>query len=333
MLANLSTVFPEIPPEILATASDRMYEVEVGRGFTIMEEGEQDCAVLFVIEGYVAVRVGEFEIATIGPGGLIGEIGLFGGALRTASVRALSSVVFIALDRYDYDAMLSTGHPVAYAVEKLALRQLSLRLREADSRIAGLGSRIPLDLPEEFNGRPVTRSIDPLDVLKHSRLFSDSPIGAIDDVARRFQPRAFEAGEVLCRQGNVGDDLYVLASGTVEVLVDTDGSGAESVAVLERGDVFGMASVLQQRPRMASCIALEPVIALRMDAASCLALTNANERSGSVLRVGMIRALADQVAYANAQFSQMSMDRQRRTSELLARLGIEAHGRHINSSK
>jgi hypothetical protein len=48
-----------------------------------------------------------------------------------------------------------------------------------------------------------------------------------------------------------------------------------------------------------------------------------------VVRVALLRALGDQVAYANAQFGQLQMARRKRSSELLARLGIEAHGRHV----
>ena len=82
---------------------------------------------------------------------------------------------------------------------------------------------------------------------------------------------------------------------------------------------------------MASCVARGPVIALRMDRDQCKSIVDQDSRAGSVLRIALIRALADQIGFANAQFAQQSAERKRRTSEMLARLGIEAHGRHVNA--
>src|SRR5687767_8429152 len=112
----LKTLFPNVDAAALDAARARFYTVEVGRNVALMEEGEHDAAVLFIVEGHVAVRTGEFEIAAIGPGGLVGEIGLFGGALRIATVKAVQPCVFLVLDRRDYDVLLAAGNAVAYAV-------------------------------------------------------------------------------------------------------------------------------------------------------------------------------------------------------------------------
>ena len=106
-------------------------------------------------------------------------------------------------------------------------------------------------------------------------------------------------------------------------------AGALPDAMLQAGDVFGLASILEDRPRMASCFARGPLRALRLPAGAFRELVHADGTAGSVFRVALLRALGDQVAYANAQFGQLQMARRKRSSELLARLGIEAHGRHV----
>jgi hypothetical protein len=47
----------------------------------------------------------------------------------------------------------------------------------------------------------------------------------------------------------------------------------------------------------------------------------------------MIRALGDQVSYANSQFAMLSLARKKKTTEYLARLGIEAHGRYVQTAQ
>ena len=335
MIASvLKPLFPDVTLDAVTAASGRFYVVEAGRGVTIIEEGEQDAAVLFLIEGHVAIRTGDFEIASVGAGGIVGEVGMFGGALRIASVHAIRPVVYAVLEASDYRALLDGASPVAYAIEKLALKQLAARLRDADQRIASLStSKEAAPPPEETPGTSAVGFIDALGILEKSNLFEGAPIGALDDVARRMEARRFAPGEVLCRQGSRGDDLYILAEGEVEVSILTEVGNSEIVATLAAGDVFGMASLLQDRPRIASCVARSAVLALRMERAQCLDLVLADVRAGSVLRTAMIRALADQLAFANAQFAQLSIERKRKTSELMARLGIEAHGRHVTGAR
>lgn len=334
LLPLLKPLFPEVPADAIAAAASRFYVVEAGRGVTIIEEGEQDSAVLFLLEGHVAIRTGDFEIASVGAGGIVGEVGMFGGALRIASVHAIRPVVYAVLESADYRALLELASPIAYAIEKLALKQLASRLRDADQRVASLSaSKDATVTPNEHQGTAAVGYIDALGILEKSNLFEGAPIGALDDVSRRMEARRFQPGEVLCRQGSRGDDLYILAEGEVEVSIATDEGNNEVVATLSAGDVFGMASLLQDRPRIASCVARSAVLALRMERAQCLDLVLAEVRAGSVLRTAMIRALADQLAFANAQFSQLSFERKRKTAELMARLGIEAHGRHVTGAR
>ena len=59
LLSVLKPLFPEVPLDAVAAAASRFYVVEAGRGVTIIEEGEQDSAVLFLVEGNVAIRTGK----------------------------------------------------------------------------------------------------------------------------------------------------------------------------------------------------------------------------------------------------------------------------------
>ena len=74
----------------------------------------------------------------------------------------------------------------------------------------------------------------------------------------------YEAGEVIFRQGDLGDALYIILKGNVEVLLEEDGK--ESViARLGDGEYFGEMALLKERSRSATirCTGPTDLLALR----------------------------------------------------------------------
>lgn len=61
----------------------------------------------------------------------------------------------------------------------------------------------------------------------------------------------FEPGDIVFRQGDVGDSVYVIEAGECDVLRDKDGS-EEVLAGLGRGDYFGEMAVLSDKTRNAT---------------------------------------------------------------------------------
>ena len=75
----------------------------------------------------------------------------------------------------------------------------------------------------------------------------------------------FNTGDLIIRQGNVGDNFYIIADGQVRVFTTDKDSGAESTkVVLERGSYFGEAALLKEDVRQASCIAVSKVTCLTL---------------------------------------------------------------------
>ncbi len=57
--------------------------------------------------------------------------------------------------------------------------------------------------------------------------------------------RWFKDGQVICRQGELGDCLYIIGKGQVE-LIRRDGSTEFCLRVLEAGDIWGEAGLLER---------------------------------------------------------------------------------------
>jgi len=89
-----------------------------------------------------------------------------------------------------------------------------------------------------------------------------------------FITKDFAVGETLFEQGDAGDFIYIIVTGSVDVSKDLDGK-KEIVARLSSGDILGEMAVLTDEPRCASGVAVEPtrVIMVR-DRTLRLALLN-----------------------------------------------------------
>ena len=83
------------------------------------------------------------------------------------------------------------------------------------------------------------------------------------DNAARFLVE-FEAGESIFESGDAGDEMFIVHRGEVEILRPGSG-GADSVAVLGKGDFFGEMSLLEELPRLASARAKTAVTLVRVD--------------------------------------------------------------------
>ena len=66
----------------------------------------------------------------------------------------------------------------------------------------------------------------------------------------------FAAGEYVFRQGDPGDEAYLIAAGRIDIVVET--SASETViATVERGDIIGEMALIDEEPRMASARVVE----------------------------------------------------------------------------
>ena len=109
-------------------------------------------------------------------------------------------------------------------------------------------------------------------------------LGAIAEVAHE---RSFTDGEVLASEGELGDELLIVASGTVRV----ETGGAE-IARRGRGEVVGEMSLITGGPRMASLMADGDVRAIRIGRREFESMIHDRPDIG----IGVMRVLAHRLA-------------------------------------
>jgi CRP-like cAMP-binding protein len=70
---------------------------------------------------------------------------------------------------------------------------------------------------------------------------------------------------VIVRQGETGDDMYLIESGTAEVRISQGLAEGVTVATLGPGDFFGEIALLTGEERIADVVAAEPMTLLRLN--------------------------------------------------------------------
>jgi small-conductance mechanosensitive channel/CRP-like cAMP-binding protein len=82
-------------------------------------------------------------------------------------------------------------------------------------------------------------------------------------IAAATRTRTFGAGEVIVREGEPGQSMYVVASGTVAVVMEPE---RRTVATLEEGAYFGEMSLLTGDVRSATVLAQTDAVVVEIDA-------------------------------------------------------------------
>ncbi|HEV7893159.1 MAG TPA: type VI secretion system baseplate subunit TssG [Pyrinomonadaceae bacterium] len=83
------------------------------------------------------------------------------------------------------------------------------------------------------------------------------PPDKLQELVRRMTPRTFEAGRLVCRQGDAGDTMYVVRRGSVKVVRRGEDGVERHLATLGAGHYFGELALISSKFRRASVVTLE----------------------------------------------------------------------------
>ncbi len=76
--------------------------------------------------------------------------------------------------------------------------------------------------------------------------------------------KIYHDGEIIIHQGDIGDCMYVIQEGQVEILIEEGGKEVQ-LAVRRRGDIFGEMAIFEKERRSATVRAVGSVRLLTVD--------------------------------------------------------------------
>lgn len=139
-------LFDALPARALAALDAIMASVEYAAGQTVLTAGgEDDDRVFFVVTGEVSVLQplpggGHQRLATLGPGGVFGEMALLGQRRRSATVHADQGVVCRTLSSRDFDRLARDYPQLKIGVLHNLAAELAGKLRQANQLVRVLAA-------------------------------------------------------------------------------------------------------------------------------------------------------------------------------------------------
>ena len=134
-------VFKSLPKDGVARLADSGERRTFAEGKELMRQGEASTAMYVIVDGHVRVArmhpdfTEPLTLAIIGPGEVVGEMGVLDGEPRSATVIATDDVIAVELNGRVLGEII-LQHPDIYGS---LVRVLSRRLRSTDELAAHLG--------------------------------------------------------------------------------------------------------------------------------------------------------------------------------------------------
>ncbi len=109
-----------------------------------------------------------------------------------------------------------------------------------------------------------------LEALRRCVLFRGVDRPSLETVAESLRLRRYRRDQVIFYQGDPGESLFVIESGSVKIVLASpeDGEDQAIIATLGAGEFFGELALLDGAPHSATAVAMEPTetLVLRRDA-------------------------------------------------------------------
>ncbi len=213
--------------------------VLLGEGETLFVQGEASDALFLVKRGRLQAVVTQADgsaaaVGEIGPGEPVGEMQLFAGGRRTATVRALQETELLALP-------------------------------------AALVERLAADFPDVFERlvQTVRQRLRRNHLIAHlPDFFGSLDEAALQDLEARIAWVQLRQGERLLRQGDPGEAMFIVVSGRLQVVLEQAG-GAEAVLLeIGRGETVGEMALFTGERRAASVYALRDSVLVQVSQAA-----------------------------------------------------------------
>jgi signal transduction histidine kinase len=132
-----------------------------------------------------------------------------------------------------------------------------------------------------------------------NRLFEGVDVGTIERIAPKIGVLRKKPGEIIFREGERGDSLYLVGQGCVKIAKVPDGVDHEILDYVDQGNFFGATALLAGQPHSATATAVESALIGELTEDTFQEIL---ELSPSRLHMNFLRAITARVRSANTHF-------------------------------
>ncbi|MCX7142726.1 MAG: cyclic nucleotide-binding domain-containing protein [Proteobacteria bacterium] len=163
-------------------------------------------------------------------------------------------------------------------------------------------------------------------LLRNVPLFAGLDEAHLGVLAHMILRNRFARGQTIISAGDTTDSLYIVISGRLKVLMRDEQGREVILAILGSGEFFGEMGLLDDSPRSASVLTLEPCELLsisKVDFKRCLA-------ENSDLSLTVMRGLVKRLREADQKIGSLAlMDVYGRVARLLLQLAEDVNGEKV----
>ena len=145
-------------------------------------------------------------------------------------------------------------------------------------------------------------ALEPLETFRlfaNNRLFEGIEPEFLRDMRYGMQLLHFETDETVFNEGDEGDSLYLVGSGSVRISKRGRAGEQETLGTIEAGDFFGEMALLDGQPRSAMAVAAEPTLLAGVDDEVFQHLL---ELAPSRLHMNFLRLVCQRLRQVNSHF-------------------------------
>ena len=235
--------------------------VELGRhapGEVVVQEGESTRDAYLIESGKVRIKrqtaYGDYTLAVLGPGDLFGETAFVDEHVRSGDAIAEEDVQLVAFNPDALATAFERDRRLALSFYWVFWKSLSRKLRGTNRRLEEFFSRTGgSDDSAHRRGDREGAAEFRVDLASKRKLFEEQRLSRmeINFLSTLSQERRLAPEELLFREGDDGQEMYVVLEGRVMIYKFIPGAGEEALAFLERGDYFGEMALIDREPRSA----------------------------------------------------------------------------------
>lgn len=224
-------------------------------GSIVIKEGDPTRDAYLLGKGAVRVQretpFGTYVFADLAPGAFFGEASYIDEGHRSSDILVVEDSVLLPFNALALSTLTERDPHFTIALYWAFWRSLSEKLRGTNEQLTKFAME---------GGRPLEQSASAarddgfrVGLNDRQELFREQKLSPRDItfLSTLSKERRLAVDQVLFREGDPGDNLYIVLEGKVRISKFLPGAGEEALAILDRGNYFGEMALIDNAPRSA----------------------------------------------------------------------------------
>ncbi len=229
----------------------------------IVKEGEETQDAYLIESGGVRIQrktpYGHFSLAALEPGTLFGETSFVDRVPRSGDAVTTADTELIGLNPDSLGSLMERDPRFKLALYWAFWKSLSSKLRQTNDNLTRFFSQTGKPPNADASSPGEATGEFHVDLASKRKLFQEQKLSSmeINFLATLSKERKYGPSQVIFREGEMGNEMYVVLEGRVMISKYIPGAGEEALAFLERGGYFGEMALIDNEPRSADAKAHE----------------------------------------------------------------------------